>query len=158
MILEPKYQFFMVRVWLQIYKTILILAVVIIIIALMSEVNLIYAFLIGILPVCTLLFIRSIFINKYCLKLIEINETDQYVKLVILKYNKDFKISIISLNDLIVRMNPIFFSLRPYYRLQFLKSRFIVYEQGESIQWPLELLQDVLNKIINIQKQKEKLT
>lgn len=73
------------------------------------------------------------------------------MKLVVFKYDKEFSIYTITFNDLMLRMNPIFFSLRPYHKLQFLKSRTVIYEQGECVLWPLELLTEVLNKIKSIQ-------
>lgn len=152
MIFEPKYLSFIVRVWLQIYKTILLLSVIITLIAFISKVNLMYATCIGILPVCALLFVRSFFIHKYYLKSVEINEGDEYVKLVVLKYNREFRVYTLALNDLMVRMNLIFFSLRPYHKLQFTKSRTIIYEQGECFPWPLEILMEVFNKIKSIQR------
>jgi hypothetical protein len=156
MIFEPKYQKFLIRVWSQISKTILLLSVIIILVAAVSKINLLHAALIGILPATTLLFIRSIFINKFYLKSIEIHEDKQYVRLIILKYDKDFKVYTLSLKELMVRINPIFFSLRPYYKLQFLQSRTLIYEQGECVPWPIELFKEVLNRIKSFQQQQSK--
>ncbi len=142
---QPKYLTFIKRLWIQVYKTMLLYFVVILGGALISSVNVLNAMLIGFLPVCIILLTGAFYTNRYYLK--QINIDQEQTKLIINKFDKEFKVYNIRTEDLTVRINQIFFSYIPYYKLHFYEGKKLIHKQYESSQWTIKLLVDVYTEI-----------
>lgn len=142
---EPNYKNFISRVWLQVNKTLLLLIIVLPVIAVVSNANVLYVLFLGILPVSIILLVRSFFINQYFLKSIEIDEI--MTKLIIYRFDKKFKIYNIEIKDLDVKINQIFFSLRPFYKLQLYEKKKMIYQQCQGPQWQIDSLVDLYKEI-----------
>ena len=142
---KPKYKNFITRVWLQVYKTILFIIISTPIIAMINGTNILNIFLLGVTPVSLILLIRSFFLNRYYLMSIEVDEI--ITKLIIYKYDKEYKIYNIETKDLNVKIVQIFFSLRPFYKLQFFEKKKVIYQQFQGTQWQINLLVDLYKEI-----------
>lgn len=144
---EPKYYPLIKRIWLQVSRAIIILAIVIIPIDLMRNVHSLPAIIFGFIPTSIILLGRSFFVHRYYLKSIEINEHGKNVILDIVYFNNPSTQEKIELENLDAKITQALFSLRPYYKLQIFYNKELFFQQREFEEWNKETFEKIVNCI-----------
>ncbi len=153
MIFQPTYKSYISRVLAQISRLAALMTVIFIISIFIDLKSVYYIFLLSYLPVMVMIFIRSLFLNIYYLKSLEINENQHYIKLTIYRFNKLYKEYEIKISDFNTNIIPGVLSLTPYYKIRFFNRGVLIYQQKECSSWPIDQLIAVYKEIKRIKGQ-----
>jgi hypothetical protein len=150
MIWQPEYFPFIKRVWLLSKRHILVYSIGL-------TLGFFISFSIALLYIAVgviLLLVTSIFMNRYYLKTLEVNEVEQYVFLEIVKYDKSLSQYQIDIEDVDVKLEEALFSFGPSYIMRIYKNKKMVYQQRETIGWNRNIFVEVYEKVKKMKGQK----
>jgi len=143
--IEPAYIEFKNRIFFQIRESYLIFLIIAVTAAIFSSISA-GKLLITLSAVYLLFLIQAYFYNKYCLKYIDVDETDKTVRICIYKYNKCFSEQEIPISKIKVKIYRIIYSLLPWYKLMIFNKDEKLISQVETRMWKLSDFKKIIDK------------